>query len=47
MTLIGCIAGTLYTFQISAINIVGTSTPSSTLSILAATVPDPPTALTV
>ena len=42
----GLTAGTTYSFKVAAINIVGTSILSSTLSILAASVPDPPTALT-
>ena len=43
----GLTAGTTYSFKVAAINIVGTSTPSSLLSILAATVPEPPTDLTI
>ena len=42
----GCTLGTLYQFSIAAINSVGTSIQSSTLSIPAATVPASPTALT-
>ncbi len=42
----GCTEGTLYKFSIAAINSVGPSTLSSSLSIPAATVPASPTALT-
>ena len=35
-----------YNFLVSALNSVGTSIPSSNFSIIAASVPDPPTALT-
>ncbi len=46
MTVTGLVAGTTYNFKVAAINIVGKSIESYVLPILAATIPDPPTALT-
>ncbi|MGH8981959.1 MAG: fibronectin type III domain-containing protein, partial [Acidimicrobiales bacterium] len=43
----GLAAGTTYTFEIEAVNTVGTSAASTPVSVLAATLPGAPTTLTV
>ena len=47
LTVTGCTAGVLYKFQIATINAISISTLSSMLQIIAASVPDPPTSLTI
>jgi hypothetical protein len=44
LTVTGLTAGTTYNFRLNAKNIVGSSILTSVFPIIAATVPDPPTA---
>ena len=47
LTVTGLTAGATYNFKVAAINGIGKSILSSALSILAATIPDPPTNLAI